>query len=124
MADRARFTLISTATSPAIHACILSIQSHWDSEVWKTKAEMGRLSGIRLRDYKRGNLENTKCDYAQVISVCIRLQTEVAPQSEILQSVSAFLMKFGRGQPPKQDSDADVCAEELGFESFEEDIDI
>ncbi|GFT01076.1 hypothetical protein TNCV_4054681 [Trichonephila clavipes] len=29
-----------------------AVQSHWDSEAWKTKAEMGRLSGIRLWDYK------------------------------------------------------------------------
>ncbi|GFU31827.1 hypothetical protein TNCV_1176871 [Trichonephila clavipes] len=34
------------------------VQSHWDSEAWKTRAEMGRFSGIRLRDYKRENLEN------------------------------------------------------------------
>ncbi|GFX18547.1 hypothetical protein TNCV_3371201 [Trichonephila clavipes] len=38
----------------------LQVQSHWDSEAWKTKAEMGRLSGIRLWDYKRDNLENKK----------------------------------------------------------------
>ncbi|GFX16161.1 hypothetical protein TNCV_4704171 [Trichonephila clavipes] len=29
-----------------------------NSEAWKTKAEMGRLNGIRLLDYKRENLEN------------------------------------------------------------------
>ncbi|GFY34162.1 hypothetical protein TNCV_2504651 [Trichonephila clavipes] len=39
---------------------VLYFNSHWDSEAWKTKAEMGRLIGIRLRDYKRENLENTK----------------------------------------------------------------
>ncbi|GFX97003.1 putative DD41D transposase [Trichonephila clavipes] len=37
---------------------ILRIQSDWDSEAWKTKAEKGRLSRNRLRDYKRENLEN------------------------------------------------------------------
>ncbi|GFS99436.1 hypothetical protein TNCV_35811 [Trichonephila clavipes] len=30
----------------------------WDSEAWKAKAEMVRLSGIGLWDYKRENLEN------------------------------------------------------------------
>ncbi|GFV15307.1 hypothetical protein TNCV_4833351 [Trichonephila clavipes] len=34
-----------------------AFQRPWDSEAWKTKTEMGRLSGIRLWDYKRENLE-------------------------------------------------------------------
>ncbi|GFU73917.1 major centromere autoantigen B [Trichonephila clavipes] len=37
-----------------------AVQSHWDSEAWKTKAEMGILSGIKLWDYKQENMEN-KC---------------------------------------------------------------
>ncbi|GFV92570.1 hypothetical protein TNCV_1374211 [Trichonephila clavipes] len=39
---------------------ITAIQNHWNSEAWKTKAEMVRLSGIRLCDYKRENLENKR----------------------------------------------------------------
>ncbi|GFX54098.1 hypothetical protein TNCV_2337341 [Trichonephila clavipes] len=35
-----------------------AVQSHWDSEAWKTKADTGRLSGIKLWDYKRENFEN------------------------------------------------------------------
>ncbi|GFX68587.1 hypothetical protein TNCV_1800001 [Trichonephila clavipes] len=34
-----------------------AVRSHWDSVTWKTKAETDRLSGIRLWDYKRENLE-------------------------------------------------------------------
>ncbi|GFS60461.1 hypothetical protein TNCV_947081 [Trichonephila clavipes] len=37
---------------------VLQFKSHWDSEAWKTKAEMGGLIGTRLWDYKRANLEN------------------------------------------------------------------
>ncbi|GFU94135.1 hypothetical protein TNCV_967051 [Trichonephila clavipes] len=35
-----------------------AIQSHWDLVAWKTKAEKGKFSGIRLTDYKRKYLEN------------------------------------------------------------------
>ncbi|GFU70375.1 hypothetical protein TNCV_2916381 [Trichonephila clavipes] len=35
-----------------------AVQSHWDSEAWKTKSEIGRLSGIRLWEYKRENSKN------------------------------------------------------------------
>ncbi|GFU70003.1 hypothetical protein TNCV_2984301 [Trichonephila clavipes] len=37
---------------------VTAVQNHWSSEAWKTKAEVTKLSEIRLRDYKRENLEN------------------------------------------------------------------
>ncbi|GFW47608.1 hypothetical protein TNCV_583201 [Trichonephila clavipes] len=46
---------------PSLYAgwdTLQEVESHWDSEAWKTDAEMGRMSGIRLWDYKRENVEN------------------------------------------------------------------
>ncbi|GFW77861.1 hypothetical protein TNCV_4627401 [Trichonephila clavipes] len=59
-----------------------AVQSHWDSEASKTKAQMGRLSGIRLWDYKRENLENKNKQEAvqAVIGGCRRSTACFVPE--------------------------------------------
>ncbi|GFS56852.1 hypothetical protein TNCV_2660821 [Trichonephila clavipes] len=55
--------------------------SHWDLDAWKIKAQMDRLSGIRLWDYKRENLEK---EGEHEVTLEESLREGIGPQEAVL----------------------------------------
>ncbi|GFV00226.1 hypothetical protein TNCV_3322771 [Trichonephila clavipes] len=69
------------------------LQNRRDSESWKTKDEMGRLSGIRFWDYKRETFENKS---KQEVIMEEYSKESTGPPRAILPDMIIIILKWSR----------------------------